>query len=93
VTKDADKGRKKDAQWSIEDTTRARRRVAVDNGMAANNPYDQLFAIEKKAARKPTDLRKLSEWIKTKRSAEDLKRAEAKASAPAPAAGKDTKKR
>ena len=39
------------------------------------NPYDAVPAVKSGAARrKPTDLRKLSEWIRTQRQIEDLKK-------------------
>jgi hypothetical protein len=65
---------------SLEDTLSQKMRgvpVKSRTGVTGYNPYDAIPAGKpKEAPRKPTDLRKLSEWIRTQRQVSDLKKQE-----------------
>jgi hypothetical protein len=65
------------SELSLEDTLAQKMRgVAVKSrpAVAGYNPYDAEPAGRSKEQRKPTDLRKLSEWILTQRKVEQLKK-------------------
>jgi hypothetical protein len=65
-------------ELSLEDTLAQKMRgIAVTSRVpvAGYNPYDAL-AAGKRRAKKPTDLRKLSEWIRLHREINELKKNE-----------------
>jgi hypothetical protein len=88
MAKSNDKRRGRDPQsarstFSIEDTAAARARLERGKrGPSAFDPYAGAVPERPPAAKK--DLRKLGEWIKAKRTAEELKRQEAEQLVPRP---------
>ncbi len=67
-----------DADLSLEDTAAQRQRglpARARTGASGYNPYDATPAPKRAdARRKPTDLRKLSEWIRLQRQVEESKK-------------------
>ena len=65
-------------ELSLEDTLSQKMRgipVKTRTPVTGYNPYDAVpKGKSKEAARKPTDLRKLSEWIRLHRQIEELKK-------------------
>lgn len=67
-----------DADLSLEDTAARHQRglpARSRTGVSGYDPYDSTPAQKRaEARRKPTDLRKLSEWIRLQRQVEALKK-------------------
>jgi hypothetical protein len=88
MAKSNDKRRGRDPQsarstFSIEDTAAARARLERGKrGPSAFDPYAGAVSARPPTAKK--DLRKLGDWIKAKRTAEELKRQEAEQLVPRP---------
>jgi len=73
-----------DPKLSLEDTVTQKARgvpLKTRSGVGGYNPYDTVPAAKAKDAeqqRKPTDLRKLSQWIRVKREVAELNAEEPK---------------
>jgi hypothetical protein len=72
VNKDRPKG--KINKLSLEDTGKSKLRVSKAKHVGGIDPYDG--ALANKAPSRKKDLRKLGEWLETKRKADELKRQE-----------------